>query len=562
MIKNVGKYFYRYVLGYRYDYEVINYFNDPYRNAIKTLYQEGYDVEEEYKRLFREYESRHSPLNFEEISYFFSEQMRAKNMNSELEIRHNLKSKTKIININSFILMIHAKSNGLERDYKDQIKMLSMRSEELSNQIQRINPIYNAVIIRKLARLLEEKLILTYKEFFDVQNVYPKTSILTKYKDFVNKLEIEDKSEIIKKIDNLLALKPPDSKKNENEKIKPKIKYLANNNITKIERIFRTIRFYCNSIIHFKPNKEISFDLDESLFKSIPKETEEIKDDKNIITFETEEKEESYNVSVSTIVDYISNANIPNEILNKLSELKNDYDTQFSSVINLLQKEDLYKKLNSFNLYERAKEDILSDNDFVQNLMEKIKVPEFIKNFKKKEIKNIMNFIHSNKYNLEKINLSNNCEKKEKEHLSKLNKELKKLDIYSRIKFNLTFERDLDLLELNNELEKVISAIKEIDNFLEQLHKLKSTFGDKFKEVQNELSLINNCLIVFDNSKIFHEISIEEFAKCLKEKFNNDTVDLFAKEMNNVYLYIYFIKKGIFIESAYKSIIESSDDSM
>lgn len=562
MIKNVGKYFYRYVLGYRYDYEVINYFNDPYRNAIKTLYQEGYDVEEEYKRLFREYESRHSPLNFEEISYFFSEQMRAKNMNSELEIRHNLKSKTKIININSFILMIHAKSNGLERDYKDQIKMLSMRSEVLSNQIQRINPIYNAVIIRKLARLLEEKLILTYKEFFDVQNVYPKTSILTKYKDFVNKLEIEDKSEIIKKIDNLLALKPPDSKKNENEKIKPKIKYLANNNITKIERIFRTIRFYCNSIIHFKPNKEISFDLDESLFKSIPKETEEIKDDKNIITFETEEKEESYNVSVSTIVDYISNANILNEILNKLSELKNDYDTQFSSVINLLQKEDLYKKLNSFNLYERAKEDILSDNDFVQNLMEKIKVPEFIKNFKKKEIKNIMNFIHSNKYNLEKINLSNNCEKKEKEHLSKLNKELKKLDIYSRIKFNLTFERDLDLLELNNELEKVVSAIKEIDNFLEQLHKLKSTFGDKFKEVQNELSLINNCLIVFDNSKIFHEISIEEFAKCLKEKFNNDTVDLFAKEMNNVYLYIYFIKKGIFIESAYKSIIESSDDSM
>lgn len=402
--------------------------------------------------------------------------------------------------------MIHAKSNGLERDYKDQIKMLSMRSEVLSNQIQRINPIYNAVIIRKLARLLEEKLILTYKEFFDVQNVYPKTSILTKYKDFVNKLEIEDKSEIIKKIDNLLALKPPDSKKNENEKIKPKIKYLANNNITKIERIFRTIRFYCNSIIHFKPNKEISFDLDESLFKSIPKETEEIKDDKNIITFETEEKEESYNVSVSTIVDYISNANIPNEILNKLSELKNDYDTQFSSVINLLQKEDLYKKLNSFNLYERAKEDILSDNDFVQNLMEKIKVPEFIKNFKKKEIKNIMNFIHSNKYNLEKINLSNNCEKKEKEYLYKLNKELKKLDIYSRIKFNLTFERDLDLLELNNELEKVISAIKEIDNFLEQLHKLKSTFGDKFKEVQNELSLINNCLIVFDNSKIFHEI--------------------------------------------------------
>lgn len=70
---------------------------------------------------------------------------------------------------------------------------------------------------------------------------------------------------------------------------------------------------------------------------------------------------------------------------------------------------------------------------------------------KKKEIKNIINYINSNKYNLEKIGLGNNCEKKEKEHLSKLNKELKKLDIYSRIKFNLTFERDLDILELNSE---------------------------------------------------------------------------------------------------------------
>ena len=533
MMKNIGKYFYRYIFGYRYDYEVINFFNDPYRNAIKTLYQEGYEVEEEYKRLFREYETRYSPLNFEEISYFFSEQMKAKNVISELEIKHNLKSKTKFININSFILMINAKSYGLETEYKNQIKLLSMGSEVLSNKIQRINPIYNAVIIRKLVRLLEEKLILTYKEFFDVQNVYPEIDILTKYRDLVNKLEIEGKSVIIKKIDNILALKPHNSKKNENGKIEPKIKYLVNNNITKIERVFRTIRFYCNNIIHFKPNKEISFYLDESIFKSFLKETEE---------------EESYNVKVSKIVDYISNAYIQNEILSKLTELKKDYDTKFNSLFNLLQKEEEYKRFNSSNLYEKIKEDIMTDVESVKNLMEKIKVPEFIKNFKKKEIKNIINYINSNKYNLDAINLGNNCEKNEKEHLVNLNKELSKLDIYSRIKFNLTFERDLDLLELNRELEKVISTIKETDNFLEKLNQIKSNLEEKYKEIKNELSLINDCLIVFDKSKIFREISIEEFAKCLKEKFNNDTVNLFGKEINNIYLYIYFIKNGIFNE--------------
>ena len=76
------------------------------------------------------------------------------------------------------------------------------------------------------------------------------------------------------------------------------------------------------------------------------------------------------------------------------------------------------------------------------------------------------------------------------------------------------------------------------------------------------MSLINDCLMIFDKSKIFREISIEEFAKCLKEKFNNDSVNLFGKEINNIYLYIYFIKNGIFNEYAYKSIIESSDDFM
>lgn len=256
------------------------------------------------------------------------------------------------------------------------------------------------------------------------------------------------------------------------------------------------------------------------------------------------------------------NDNIRNEILNKLSEIKKDYEIQFSTLFNLLQKDDSNKILNSFNFYERDKEDILSDYEFAQFWMKKIKVPEFIKNFKKKEIKNIINNINSNKYNLEKIDLGNNCEKKEKEHLSKLNKELKKLDIYSRIKFNLTFERDLELLELNSELEKVISAIKETDDLLEKLNKFKLDFGEKYKEVKNELSLINNCLIAFDNSKIFSQINIKEFAKYLKEKFNKETINLFGKEINNIYLCIYFIKNGIYNEYAFKSIIESDDDFM
>lgn len=70
------------------------------------------------------------------------------------------------------------------------------------------------------------------------------------------------------------------------------------------------------------------------------------------------------------------------------------------------------------------------------------------------------------------------------------------------------------------------------------------------------MSLINNYLIAFDNSKIFSQISIKEFAKY------KETVNLFGKEINNIYLYIYFKKNGIYNEYAFKSIIESDDDFM
>ena len=35
MIKNVGKYFYRYIWGYRYDYEVINFLMNPIGMLLK-----------------------------------------------------------------------------------------------------------------------------------------------------------------------------------------------------------------------------------------------------------------------------------------------------------------------------------------------------------------------------------------------------------------------------------------------------------------------------------------------------------------------------------------------
>ena len=555
MIKNVGKYFYRYILGYRYDYEIINYFIEPYRNAIQTLYSDGYPVEKEYFRLIREYRMRYSPLNNEELGYFFIKNIVDEKINLDLELKY-FESKREIIQNKSFILLNHTKYYDLETDYKNQIKTLSIHSEILSKEIKRVNPVYNAVIIKKMVKFLEEKLIQTFIQYFDVENFHPKNDLLDKYKERVLELEFDKKSECIANIDKLLGLRPKELNKNENKKIKPKIKYLDNNNITKIERIFHNIRKYCNSIIHFDPKKEVAFNLDTSIFGDIiiQTETKDQQDNINYITTEIQEKNEHYYVNISTVVDYIVHANLPNEELNKLSEIKNNFDIKFNSIFDLLKKDSSYKKLNSFNHYEKSKEVIMENVEFVENLMEKIKVPKFVKNLKKNEIKNIINYVNNNKYDLEQISIVN-CEKKEKDLLVNLNKELNKLDIYSRIKFNLTFERDLKLMELKSELDNTVETVKLIDDLLEKLKALKSEFNQKLNEVQNKVSLINDCLFVFDYSKLFKEINVEEFSKCIKENFKDVTIDLFEEEINNIFLYIYFLKKGIYNEIAYKSIV-------
>ena len=560
MIKNVGKYFYRYIWGYRYDNEIINYFNDPYRNAIQTLYSDGYPVEKEYFRLIREYRMRYSPLNNEELEYIFIKNIVDEKINLDLELKY-FESKREIIQNKSFILLNHTKYYGLETDYKNQIKTLSIHSEILSKEIKRINPVYNAVIIRKMVKFLEEKLIQTFIQYFDVENFHPKNDLLNKYKERVLEIEFDKKSECIANIDKLLGLRPKELNKNENKKIKPKIKYLDNNNITKIERIFHNIRKYCNSIIHFDPKKKVAFNLDTSIFWDIiiQTETKDPQDNINYITTEIQEKNEHYYVNISTVVDYIVHANLPNEELNKLSEIKNNFDIKFNSIFDLLKKDSSYKKLNSFNHYEKSKEVIMENVEFVENLMEKIKVPQFVKNLKKNEIKNIINYVNNNKYDLEQINIVN-CEKKEKDLLVNLNKELNKLDIYSRIKFNLTFERDLKLMELKSELDNTVETVKLTDDLLEKLKALKSEFNQKLNEVQNKVSLINDCLFVFDYSKLFKEINVEEFSKCIKENFKDVTIDLFEEEINNIFLYIYFLKKGIYNEIAYKSIVGKQDD--
>ena len=51
-------YFNYYLLGYRYNVKLEEFFKNPYNNTILKLYKEGYDVGEKFFELQTQYESR------------------------------------------------------------------------------------------------------------------------------------------------------------------------------------------------------------------------------------------------------------------------------------------------------------------------------------------------------------------------------------------------------------------------------------------------------------------------------------------------------------------------
>ena len=523
ILKNVGEYINIHLFGYRYDYEIIKYFNDPYRKAILTLYNEGYPVKEEYDRLLDEYKTINGHLNLEELNYCLKY---INPSNSNLDLLEIIELRRKIAHGNIFLLSLDTKYKTLAFEYKSQYNLLSLQSEILSKEIKKINPVFNAVLIRKLVKLIEEKLIYNYINYFDEENYTPKIDLLIKYKERINTFLLDKNDKNIKiKIDKeILNLKKKNSINIKDEKNKPKIIYLVNNKITQIHKVLNIIRTHCNTIIHFDPNKEVEFNLDESLL-------DKIKAEKFI---------------------EIVYSNISNELLDKLIKLKNDFEDQLNSTKNLLNKDQNYKAIDKLDLYNYSKNDILEDYSFVEDLMAKLKVPKFIEGLTKKEVKKIIKYINSNKYDYKEINIEN-CTKEEDLILIKINNELKKMDIYSRIKFNLTFERDIKIIEFYNELKSYKASIESMDNYNKIIDEYKAKFIKSYLKLKEEYKLINDCIIVFDNSKIFHEISKKEFVEFISNQFKNIKIDLFEKEINNIFLYIFLLKKNIYNEIAFKT---------
>ena len=112
-----------------------------------------------------EYKAIYHHLNLEELNFCF---IYPKTLNSNLFLntKEKISLQKSIISTSTYLLNLDTKNTGFLFEYKSQINLISMSSVILLKEIQKINPRNNALLIGKLIKLIEEKLIYNYINLF------------------------------------------------------------------------------------------------------------------------------------------------------------------------------------------------------------------------------------------------------------------------------------------------------------------------------------------------------------------------------------------------------------
>lgn len=126
------------------------------------------------------------------------------------------------------------------------------------------------------------------------------------------------------------------------------------------------------------------------------------------------------------------------------------------------------------------------------------------------------------------------------------------MNVYQRLKVNETFKFNIELINSNKEIEEILKqfdAIEKIENSIENLK-----FKKEFAEIKEEIKAINKKIIIFDRSKIFNEISQNEFLVKLENEFNGiNLVNISGKEITDFYFFTYLLKNNLYDEQSFKN---------
>ena len=490
--------------------KIVKYFEQEPNKTIKELTEEGYShFYDDFLNIIDSY-SKSTTLNQEEnkfINKIFAKCFINSNKNNIPIDEYKLNFKMIIIN--------------LDKDFN--IKFLESEIIILKDIIKKLNIFSEAIILRKFIKKLLEIFIAKNINDIKLENYIPEKKILEKYESSLNINYVHRKGineNIQKSINELIQ-------KGNNEYIetnKKKKLVSSDETINKIIKLMLKVKKECNKIIHLNENTMIIEDFICNEIKS--DEEEEIKDNQNQNEIKPKNnikesvKKENY-IKISKIIDFIINGNSQNQSLNQVKELKKNF--------NYIMKKIKYD-IENFSNY---KMEIKSFEKKLKNKLINLPLKDFELKLSDDQLEYISENLIKNPLNIEELEIKEGYEGIEND-IMYINKQRESMDIKNKIKLNVTFYNNVNLIYLKKKADELIklTEIEEIDKKIKIINK---NFKEKSYNLINKI--INRNELIGEDKQIFIDI--------FENQFKNGKIDINNGEINNFFFLYIFTKKQI-----------------
>lgn len=569
------KYYLNYFDLNRGDNKIINYFssNENYK-AIKELTNEGYfQFLNEFNEIVNSYSAIY-PLNKQELA--FIERIRGSCLsNIKLNINNNYFAlEARIKSEKEYLTSYKQRKSNLKNEYT--LDILDIKTKILKKNIKQIWPISDAVITRRFTKKLLESLIRDNIKRISLENYIPNIQTLKKYKVSMSnnyiyreisqgkgkKKELNKEMELGKIIS--LMEKAPKEKSLEQKNENIKIKYLKEDeDVIKVIKLLFRMKNACNKVIHF--NKKFGENLNANdyiqlNFMNNEEKEEESKEEKegeeNINEINTIKENKSImdkNIPISTVAKFIAFGNSSHKTLKNFEK----YDKKLKKKIETIQtKVDNLIEINQLTDYELRKGEIVYIKSIIEEELSKLVINDYELSLSKEEIKILDDYFKNNILNLDDIQSNEiNLDIVKIDCVSYFNGLRKGMSVKEKYKFNITFDININLLNLKKEIETLIPLYNKIGIINDDIDKLNVEYEQKLNEIRKEIDDIKITKKFLKREDIFSDLTQDKFIKSLEAKFDKINLDYFEPEINNFHLYIYLLKNNIYDEKSYKSTV-------
>ena len=563
---NNAAYYLKYFSFFRGDKSIKEYFSsDDFKEAIKDLASEGYyQVSENFDELVETY-SLSTPLNKAEENF-------VNHINKKLLL--NKKSFSEDVILLNIRLTEGYISNYIKSKTNFDIvywkTILENEVSVLKNIVKKLNPIAEAVILRRFIKKLLEKKKKKKYDIIDVENYVPNINVLKSYKLSISKHYFHRKGinkDIQSSLDNLIAEEEEKSSNIKEEEIIPKPKYkFLDSNDTQTPLIFKIMnkaKNQCNQLIHFEDkfqqNLMISeFIINNSEFNEGENNGSEIHENSSKIIEENENKFEKKLIPISKIVEFIANGNNKNKSLEKYKFLRKEAKNRVKSINEKIAEISVYKEDNC-----------ISHKEYMNNMDAKIKdelaslvLKDYQLNLSENKIKCFSEYFKDNILNLNDINISEEDGYEGiMNDVNYFNELRRKMTIKEKIKFNISFRINILLINMKKKVENIIHDLDKIKGVEEEIAKLDIYFKNELNKINDQL--INSDIVVklMNREVIFAGVNKKEFISIMKNILQEEhQINIYDPEINNFYFFVYLLKKGLYDEKSYKNAVGINED--